>query len=149
MAIQYRVDWQRNDRAREKWYNRALKYALGGKVEFLENYYKHRGYEDETMKIVVERDLEKKQFREVTEYLPQVEFAQVKEKYGTLRVYHNSGDDYIHGLIVMAELMSGRTCELCGVPGRSTKGSWIQTLCIRCAKQAGEELISREEDVHE
>ena len=46
----------------------------------------------------------------------------------------------------MAERMSACTCELCGVPGRQTTSGWVRTLCIRCAKQKGEELYSEEEE---
>ena len=46
-------------------------------------------------------------------YCP-VKFDQVKEKYGGLRVYFSGGDDYVDGLISMAETMSYKICEMCG-----------------------------------
>ena len=64
-------------------------------------------------------------------YYP-VKFDQVKEKYGGLRVYFNGGDDYIDGLISMAETMSYKTCEACGNPGKPNDGGWIVTLCDNC-----------------
>jgi hypothetical protein len=67
--------------------------------------------------------------REIPEPISQVVATQVKEKYGTLRFYFDGGDDYIDGIVVMAESMSARTCEVCGVPGTSTGGGWIRTLC--------------------
>jgi hypothetical protein len=60
---------------------------------------------------------------------PQVTLDQVKEKFGTLRFYYTGGDDYIRGLVSMAESMSGITCEKCGKPGTRTGGSWIKTAC--------------------
>jgi hypothetical protein len=39
---------------------------------------------------------------------------QVKQKYGSLRFYVNGGDDYVHGLIAMAESMSKNICEHTG-----------------------------------
>jgi hypothetical protein len=64
------------------------------------------------------------------EVVSQVVLDQVKEKFGTLRFYYTGGDDYIRGLVAMAESMSGVTCEECGKPGTSTGGGWIRTVCI-------------------
>lgn len=55
--------------------------------------------------------------------------VQVKEKFGGLRFYVDGADDYVRGLIDMAEGMSLRTCETCGKPGRCRKGGWVSTLC--------------------
>lgn len=63
------------------------------------------------------------------EVITQVVVKQVKEKFGTLRFYISGGDDYIHGLIAMAESMSGVTCESCGSPGTQQGRGWIRTLC--------------------
>lgn len=67
--------------------------------------------------------------REVPELVEQVVATQIKEKFGTLRFYYNGGDDYISGLEAMADSMSGKICEDCGKPGKSTTGGWIRTLC--------------------
>lgn len=58
-----------------------------------------------------------------------VKFDQIKEKYGTLRVYFSGGDEYVEGLVSMAEAISGKTCEVCGNKGKSSGGGWITTLC--------------------
>ena len=63
------------------------------------------------------------------EVVLQVTVDQVKEKFGTLRFYYTGGDDYVRGLVSMAESMSGVTCESCGNPGKSTGGGWIKTVC--------------------
>ena len=61
---------------------------------------------------------------------PDYEFFQIKEKFGTLRVYDNGHDEYIAGAIRMAENMSAFTCEVTGNPGRLCKnGHWYRTLC--------------------
>jgi hypothetical protein len=60
---------------------------------------------------------------------PQVVVTQVKEKFGTLRFYYDGGDEYISGLVSMAEAMSEVTCETCGTPGHSRHGGWIKVLC--------------------
>lgn len=59
----------------------------------------------------------------------QVVADQVKEKFGTLRFYYSGGDDYISGLVSMAESMSGAICEECGKPGTTGGKGWIRTTC--------------------
>lgn len=61
--------------------------------------------------------------------VPQVVVAQIKEKFGGLRFYYEGGDDYIRGMVQMAEVWADHSCEECGAPGKSRKGSWIKTLC--------------------
>jgi hypothetical protein len=63
-----------------------------------------------------------------------VEAVQVKEKYGGLRFYYNGGDEFIEGLVWMAEAISEQTCEECGKPGEERGGGWIHTLCDSCHK---------------
>ncbi len=67
--------------------------------------------------------------REVPEIIPQVTLDQVKEKFGTLRFYYTGGDEYISGLVSMAESMSGVTCEECGNSGTTGGQGWLVTLC--------------------
>lgn len=62
--------------------------------------------------------------------VPQVTVEQVKEKFGGLRFYYSGGDDYIEGLVAMAEYWANDTCEVCGVRGKSRDDlGWITTLC--------------------
>jgi hypothetical protein len=59
--------------------------------------------------------------------------VQVKEKFGTLRVYANGATDEILTLIDMAEDASGRICEMCGKEGTtSVDGGWVYTNCEQC-----------------
>ena len=69
------------------------------------------------------------EFREVPELIPQVTLDQVKEKFGTLRFYYTGGDEYIRGMVTMAESMSGTTCETCGNVGKFRGKSWFYTSC--------------------
>jgi len=64
----------------------------------------------------------------------QVEFSQVKEKFGTARVYTNGSDDVVDSLIGFASLMSSRTCEYCGdtATARTRGHAWLSTLCDAC-----------------
>lgn len=61
--------------------------------------------------------------------------VQVKEKFGGLRFYIYGGNDEIRGAIRMAEAMSFKICEDCGVPGHKQPGGWIRTLCDPCQEK--------------
>ncbi len=61
--------------------------------------------------------------------VPQVVVEQVKEKFGTLRFYYQGGDEYIQGVVALAEHMTGSICEECGAPGTRGGSGWISTLC--------------------
>lgn len=58
-----------------------------------------------------------------------VQFVQIKEKFGTLRVYINWGDKTIYELIALAEDISSVTCEECGAPGELITEGWLKTRC--------------------
>ena len=59
----------------------------------------------------------------------QVVVEQIKEKFGGLRFYYQGGDEYINGLVTMAESWAAHSCETCGAPGERRSGGWIRTLC--------------------
>jgi hypothetical protein len=66
------------------------------------------------------------------QYAEPYRFFQIKEKFAGLRVYDSGHDDYISGVIAMAETLSYHTCEECGNVGRvccSKGGYWLRTLC--------------------
>lgn len=63
------------------------------------------------------------------EVCPQVVVEQIKEKFGGLRFYYQGGDDYIHGLVSMAESWASVACEECGGIGKRRSGGWVRTLC--------------------
>ncbi len=65
----------------------------------------------------------------IPEEISPVVVAQIKEKFGGLRFYYDGGDDYVRGLVTMAELWADATCEECGKPGKSRTGGWVKTLC--------------------
>ena len=65
--------------------------------------------------------------------LKQVEAAQVKEKFGQLCFYTDGSDEYVTGLINMAESISAHTCEICGAPGKTYRKGWHVTRCIEHA----------------
>ncbi|HEY8034705.1 MAG TPA: hypothetical protein VIF37_03850 [Methylobacter sp.] len=56
--------------------------------------------------------------------------VQVKEKFGGLRFYHSSCDDYACGIVSMAERISLITCDVCGVPADVLLiNGWLVTRC--------------------
>lgn len=59
----------------------------------------------------------------------QVRVQQIKEKFGGLRFYYTGGDEYISGMVRMAENWAAHSCEECGAPGKSRNSGWIRTLC--------------------
>ena len=63
---------------------------------------------------------------------PACRFEQIKEKFGTLRVYAQSYTKEADRAIRKAEEASAETCEACGAPGSTAGGGWIRTLCTSC-----------------
>jgi hypothetical protein len=63
-----------------------------------------------------------------------VHVNQVKEKFGSLRFYYTGGDDYIDGMVRLAEVISETTCEECGDAGKiDYSAGWLR---CRCDKHA-------------
>jgi len=56
--------------------------------------------------------------------------SQIKEKFGTLRLYYdgNPGDEG-GAIIDAAEHLSGFVCDVCGAPGKTGGRGWISTRC--------------------
>ena len=128
--IQQHIDWSISNRDSVIAYNEMATQCKAGDRTLFEVQYKdtipeNQAWKDRRFKELVEGDL-----RTVPEVVPQVTLDQVKEKYGTLRFYYTGGDDYINGMVSMAESISSITCEECGKPGTSTGGSWIKTVCV-------------------
>lgn len=65
----------------------------------------------------------------------EVVFEQVKEKFGGLRIYARGYDEYVSGLLSMADAMSYITCEDCGKPGKRGGSGWVATLCDECRRR--------------
>lgn len=67
---------------------------------------------------------------------PTIKIDQIKEKFGTLRVYMNFYNDEVDKAIEVAELESSQTCEDCGKEGHMTNiHHWMRTLCDDCEKE--------------
>lgn len=127
--IQSHINSQRKQRAIALRYNRALKYALSGKKEYLVNWYKKLYKDSEQTEKRVQKDIFDASFREVPPKMMQIEFTQVKEKFGGLRLYTDYVDNFIDGVISMASQMSECTCETCGNPGKMRGKHWYYVAC--------------------
>jgi len=97
--------------------------------------------------------LMKKDDKCINFHCPDVVFDQIKEKYGTLRVYWHFGElnyeelasqlkdtesldsyisrysDTIESAIDFCEYLSSKTCEVTGKPGKLYSKGWCVTLC--------------------
>lgn len=78
------------------------------------------------------------------EHLPKA--VQVKEKFGTLRIYLSNETEEMSEIVEEAERISAETCEQCGKLGKSNKYGWIETLCDGCR---GFDLEEREKEFEE
>lgn len=68
----------------------------------------------------------KKETLKLKRKLPKID--QVKEKYGSLRIYYTGGDQYATGIISFAEYLSETTCEICGQKSRISS-TYKKSLC--------------------
>jgi hypothetical protein len=137
--IQHHIDWK------EKQHNWAVKYnemaqaGKNGNAELFADLVAKEYADKPTIgaEYIKGRceEMIKNPLRDVPDLIPQVTLDQVKEKFGTLRFYYSGGDDYISGLVSMAESMTGVTCEECGNPGTSRGGGWIHTYCGACEEK--------------
>jgi len=73
-------------------------------------------------------------YRFIRQYRPfRVSVTQVKEKYGTLRIYVSSGPGNLFDEMEEILEKSSRVCEQCGRPGKTRWDlGWVLTLCDSC-----------------
>jgi hypothetical protein len=83
-----------------------------------------------------------------------VRIVQVKEKYGTLRLYTDRIDDdataaAVNEAIALATARSACTCEVCGAEGRlHDRGGFLATACDEHAKGVAVEVRPGWENIH-
>jgi len=70
---------------------------------------------------------------------PDYEVMQIKEKFGTLRVYLKDHiyTDATRAIVRKYEQLSGTICQDCGASGHLRDGGWMLTLCNACAALRG------------
>jgi len=143
--IQHHIDWKEKQRAGAIKYNEMAAQAKAGNFDLFEETMKalpNDEYKEKRLAEIVAGD-----FRPVPELIPQVTLDQVKEKFGTLRFYYTGGDDFISGMVSLAESMTAVTCENCGNPGSCRGGGWIHTYCEPC--EEARELARKQYDEKE
>lgn len=126
--IQSHVNQSNKGAVWSREWNEMIDGVLAGDLTLFEK--RHHGYGEEHKAQTLD-DIRSGVIKKVEakKHLPQVTAEQVKEKFGTLRFYTNLGDDYIYGLVAMAESMSARVCERCGKPGKLFTSGWFYTAC--------------------
>lgn len=65
-------------------------------------------------------------------YLYQFRITDIKEKYGTLRLYCNGASDEVYKIVDKYETLSYETCIECGKPATKIKAGWISPYCDEC-----------------
>ena len=73
----------------------------------------------------------------------------IRAERGGMRFVTDGGDDYIMGLIHMAETMSARMCEECGERGEIDMEGWTMLceVCTEREEEAPEPLINRVKEI--
>lgn len=68
---------------------------------------------------------------EIDQVAPDTEVTQIKEKFGTLRVYvANKKDDVVKAILRRAEARSAMICEVCGQEGGLIRyDAWVRVRC--------------------
>lgn len=103
------------DRARDKGREAVLHFICKGKVPSL--------WDEERADDIMATP------HAITPKVDWIKVQQIKEKFGGLRFYYDGGDDQISGMVTMAEVWAGRSCETCGNKGERRSGGWVRTLC--------------------
>lgn len=134
-SIQSHIDWRESQRNTAIAYNKMAEAGKSGNADLFADLmaaeYGDKGFDELYIRNRCE-EMIREPLRTVPPECPQVVVEQVKEKFGTLRFYYQGGDDYIAGLVSMAESMTGITCESCGNPGESYSGGWVHVSCAPC-----------------
>lgn len=82
-----------------------------------------------------------KEYNEDKEVDDRIAILQIKEKWGSLRIYTNFVTDELEKLIEDAEIESTKVCEKCGTREHvGTKhDGWRMTLCKNCVQELANE----------
>jgi hypothetical protein len=137
--INHHIDWANKNRETALEYNALLQKAIDGDRGPMLEYFGERMNPEARVDEAIEQGL-----RKVRDAVEPVVVRQIKEKFGGLRFYYDGGDEYVSGLVSMAEAWAGHTCEKCGNKGEQRSGGWIRTLCDVHEVEAQEAMKKRE-----
>lgn len=121
--IDHYTKWKRNTRAYDLRLDRARDRGRDAVLKFICKGREPRDWDEERADEIMAVP------QRITECVPWINVAQIKEKFGGLRFYYDGGDEHISGMVTMAESWAHRTCEQCGNKGKQRDGGWIRTLC--------------------
>ena len=123
--VDHYTKWRRNMRAHDLRQHRAFMKGRDALIKYLS-----RGRAAPTDFDIERADqIMENMGCKITPKVQYIVIDQIKEKFGGLRFYYHGGDDQIHGMIRMAELWAGHSCEKCGDRGARRQGGWMRTLC--------------------
>jgi len=92
---------------------------------------------------------ELKAILEKANYVNDFRFVQIKEKWGTLRLYYSGVPEEIYDEIEAWESkydkLSEKTCIHCGKPAKYMSIGWISPWCEDCAKEIDNAIIKIED----
>ena len=118
------IKWKREIRANDLRRNRAVERGRDAVIKFVTRGKPLTAWDEQRVDEILEEGL-----IEPKRKVNHIEVHQIKEKFGGLRFYYEGGDDYVQGLVAMAESWAARTCETCDERGERRHGGWIRTLC--------------------
>ena len=121
--IDHYTKWRRNMRTYDLRLARAKKKGREAVLNFISKGKERLIWEEERADDIMEIE------QRITGRVEWIRIDQIKEKFGGLRFYYEGGDDQIQGMVRMAELWAGNTCETCGDKGKRRQGGWMRTLC--------------------
>lgn len=109
------------------WENivKCLCQTIYSEVEYAQRELKY--YESRELPVADDISLRKTALATALDELPVI--VQVKEKFGTMRFQTTGATPAILSAIMLAQSLSGCTCEECGAPGQRESGDWIRTVC--------------------
>ena len=121
--IDHHTQWKRRMRAYDLRLDRARNKGRDAVLKFICKGEEPKIWEETRADEIMEMP------QRITPYVHWIRVEQIKEKFGGLRFYYSGGDEYIDGMVRMAEVWAGTTCETCGNKGKRRDGGWIRTLC--------------------
>jgi hypothetical protein len=122
--IDHHTKWRRNMRAYDLRLARAKAKGRDALLKFICKGREPKFWDEERADDIMENNQ-----RDITPKVEWIHIGQIKEKFGGLRFYYDGGDEYIDGMVTMAETLAGGICEECGDRGKRRDGGWVRTLC--------------------